>query len=1224
MNTTAEYLWRRAGAALLLLLLPSMPLAAQNFAELETIFFDPALEAAEHDAYVAKLVAVIERDPASPEAWVALERAQNLHGELADTRPLFEALRRLAADGFARCGVNADAFVAAYESVARDYDAEPSWRKPVQAWDGLTECAWIGPFAEGETAHDDRFPPEVVCDFTREYKGAFGPVSWQKMRPPAEPGRALLLHDQARFTGSGYYVAYSLVSGSEKEVVIKPAFHCPGRVWLGGTLLCDADTRARDLPELWLPATLKRGRNLLLIKLSGLSMLEVRVRTPNGLLVEDLVCGAPDASLVPVSILAGSAIHANPSTPQITALDKGVAADARQGALLKLARSAACSANGLRVRAAELIEAAHAELPGEPLMALHYLESIEDSPLNSSGDKRRMRHETLDSLLERDPALLPALMLRAQDMSSDERWQDAADLLDRALTAAPRNWRVQLARAELFRRARWPAQWLEALNAARELAPRAIPVLEALDHFWAMRGASHAQAALHREMLASMPARRNSLASLSGLLLRTAEVDEALKLTRTWTALDPGASFALSRMAALHLCNGKVAEACAIYDQMAAHTARPEQLFNQAAQACLSMGDEERGAHYLARALAASQGEHDARRQLGRMRGNSEDFWTPYAMPWEEVQKIELTRAQFPRADSALILDESIDLFFEGGSSISYVHQVRKILTQGGVDARGRQSVPGELVAARTIKPDGTVLEPITFSGRQMEFPGVSVGCLVDLCWISKRPPGPWRVPVGQRFYFSDNGFDEPFAVSRYVVLAPASLPLPVFSHRIEPGEFKQRESGGLIVRTWDVRRPSHPQAESFAPSALETIPWIEFKHARGWESKARQVAERGLGMTRGETELIRERAAQITAGAASDEARARAIYAWVNANLTTQGDAGNAHQALKALAGDREELFVALCHAAGVKLGFAAADFAPEYRSHSNSEPPGLDWAGIGESDFDLFLVTVPGDDGRPIYLTLDERLRPFGALPSSRSRAPVITWRGGRATTGRLPGIDAGLDRFENRATIELQAGGGAVVKGSLTYTGERAWQPKDAFRTVPLDQQREFFEQQMPSYMPGLELEDYTTPGLDTPGTPFVRSYTGKVDGMARRRGAGLAMDIPVERLGQLLSVLVGTEERSAPLVLSFDYNILNEVRVVPPPGWRFKALPENLEYPTAPLVFSAQYSLEEGVLVIRRSLDLGPGRIEPVGYRGLVRQIAAIKDNEETLLELERAP
>jgi tetratricopeptide (TPR) repeat protein len=938
--------------------------------------------------------------------------------------------------------------------------------------------------------------------------------------------------------------------------------------------------------------------------------------------VVGLVCASPDAITPAVAVSGGPAAQGAFAPRQIAALLGKVGADAKQNVLLHLALAQGYAANGLDIQAAENMEAALAEMPALPLLRLHYIAGLDGSPLHSGGDKRRIRTEMLDALLAENAAMIPALVLRAQDYVRDDRWQDAADLLDRALKAAANDWRVQLARAEMFARADWEAERFDALHAARKLAPQALPVLSALSGFWSSRNSAAKQIELQREILALTPASRNALAGLSGLLLRTGNTEESMKLTRAWATLDPGSGYVQSRMAALLLAAGKLPEACAIFDALAERTARPGSDLDDAAEACFQQGDEARGAQYLQRVLETSPDAHSARRQLQRIRGESEDFWTKYAVPFEEAQKVELTRAQFPRADSALLLDESIDYFFEDGSSIAYIHQVRKILTQGGVDARGKDRVRGELVSARTVQPDGKVLEPITYGGGQIEFPGLKIGSLVDLCWVERRMSNPYRVPGGQQFYFSDNEFSEPFAISRYVVIAPRSLPLEYFQHNLKPGEFTATPEGGMVVRTWDVRRPTHPQAEAFAPSTLETIPWIECVLARGWEAKARQVADRGLGMLNGVTALIRDKAAEITAGQETDEAKARAIYAWVNEKLTTQGDASNAHQALKALAGDREDLFAALCSAAGVKFGFAAAHHAPEFREHSNTQAPGLDFAGLRGSDFDLFLFVVQGNDGAPIYLDLSARMRPFGYLGSDRSGAPLISWRDGRSEIGRLPALASGGERIENRMTIHLKADGGARVEGMVAIHGERAWGGKEALRTMPQDDQRQILQRELAGTLPGVDMEDYATPGLETPGAPLTREFKGAVAAMARKRGAGLAMGQPVTRLGQLLSVLVGTPERNAPIVISFNYRMRDEIRVVPPEGWRFKAKPEDLVYPTAPFVVSAKYALEDGVLVIRRSLDLGPGRIEPVGYQQLTKQVRTLAQNEETRLELEK--
>src|SRR5690606_13617889 len=170
--------------------------------------------------------------------------------------------------------------------------------------------------------------------------------------------------------------------------------------------------------------------------------------------------------------------------------------------------------------------------------------------------------------------------------------------------------------------------------------------------------------------------------------------------------------------------------------------------------------------------------------------------------------------------------------------------------------------------------------------------------------------------------------------------------------------------AGELLVRTWDVRNPRLPEQEQFMPSPLEVIPWIECVRPRDWRERARQVADDGLrqGM---DTPLSRETAAALAKEFDTDEDKGRNSYTWPTARFTTLGDAWNAHQALKSGAGEREELFISLCAAAGIRLGFAAADPPAAYKRPPEESLPRPHWAYPHKEDFETFYVVVRGNDG-------------------------------------------------------------------------------------------------------------------------------------------------------------------------------------------------------------------------------------------------------------------
>jgi hypothetical protein len=618
--------------------------------------------------------------------------------------------------------------------------------------------------------------------------------------------------------------------------------------------------------------------------------------------------------------------------------------------------------------------------------------------------------------------------------------------------------------------------------------------------------------------------------------------------------------------------------------------------------------------------LAVAPDSHDVRRWLMRMNGQSDAFWTNWALPMSEVLKREVKPADYPKCASVLLLDEQVQVVYADGSAQHYVHQVRKILTQDGVDLHGKAHPDGEIVAARTIQPDGTVLEPVTFRGNDVEFPAVKVGSLLDIAFIANTEENPWRSVASARFYFADQTLAEPFLISRTVLVAPSGMIPDIRYHNMgaNPQPEVQRQ-GPLTIRIWDVRDAQFKEREPFMCSALEFIPWLEFTQARDWRVRARELAEAALPLLR-TTKAITAFAAELTRNCKTDEAKARAIYTWVNSTLTTEGDSRNAHQALKAKAGDRQKTFAALCFAAGVKLGFAFVDAPPAYRGGEVEALPAPDWAGPGETDFKKLHFVVHGENGARLFINLDVRLRPFGVYSQRLDGAPAILWQDGQYALITLPGGEAGRDGFHNRTRIEIAADGSAKVVGAIETRGERSYSLKDLVRKQSVEDRARELQEQLSDQFAGFEADECTFPDLDKVGTPLTRAFKGKVAGLAPLTAGKLVFALPLEKYGPLLSALVNKDKRDFDLVLDFDLCQTDELRIKPPEGWTFDKVPSDVLLPCAPLSYSLIFALDAGELVVRRTVQLGPGRVPVNAYADFVRQIRALSKGEDITLRL----
>ncbi len=1217
--------------AALLLLAPACLSAQQAETELkayERVFLDPALLTADYDAHLQTLLSVMEQEPASGPAVAALRRALKLEDQCATMKPLYNWLEARAREDFKGCGPDSGDYVQAYIELARKYAPDLLWHEVARKHCGITQWAFIGPFLEGSTtAHDDAFSPEVMLDFDASCAGAFGDMRWGPLRHDNPLSSRVDLWTQQRWSGAGYYLCTALVSDSDRELYLRLETPGSAKLWLNGEYLLNVDARNQDWPLLRLPLQLKRGRNLLLVKVSGLNAVSAWLRTRDGAIPGGVVAVTPKAGDARLPVKGGTPKlqdHATIESGRLgTLYDAAITLGGKYPGIAELAAIAAYSAHSMSWRMGEALDRARAALPDVPLAQLEVLRSLDSSPLHSASDRRRVRVEITGRLLAADPALLPAVFEKAKLLAEDQRFRDAASVLEKARESHADNWRISLALADVYKDADWRSEWLRELRRnAGSPARDAIPVLRATVRHYATYHELANRAAVERRLLELLPGDRDAMLGLCQTHLRTGESADALKLARQLAAADPGNNGMLENLAEVLVANGRLDDAVQVYEQLAKRSARPEEYWQDAARACLQLGHEAPALGLLERSLDAAPGLHGTRRQLQRMRGESEDFWSSHALTWQEVMKHDVSSAQFPRADSALILDESIELVYPDGSSINYVHTVRKILTQDGVDERGKERIPGELFTARTILTDGTVLEPITQADGLVEFPGVKVGCYLDVAYLTRSDGGPHGTLDSNRFYFNDTELRSPFAISRWVLIAPEKLRLNFVYHNMTPQDagvtVTQMKQGGNVVRVWDVRSPNHPEYEPFMPTPLEFIPWVEAVIAHDWRERARRAGNEGLRDTR-VTALIRARAEQLTKGLSDDRTKAEAIYRWVNAAFTAEGEAWNAHQALNAGAGDRKQVFIALCSAAGIKLGFALADLAPPYKMVDPEDLSRPRWNHPRDTDFDHFLCVV-WDGGKPVFIDMANRLRPFGALSGRLSRAPAVLWHDHAYELIHLPGGDREADRFENRTHVALAADGSGKLTGSITIRGERAYGLKETLRNTPYEQQCQQLEEEVAAAYPGFTVDECRFPQLAEVTEPLLREFDGSVKGMARVQGDALTLELPGEKLGRLLSALVSLERRRFDLVLDFDLVQTDELRIKPPPGYAFTGIPDALLFPTAPLEYSMQFRMEAGELVMTRKLVIGPGRLLPADYADVVEQVKLIRAAEAVKLKL----
>lgn len=1180
------------------------------------VFEDPALLELDYDAHLSNLLTYIKQNPADPNALAALYRAKDMDKQLRSNKPLFDMLQKLAEDDFRTCGQNSDDFVKIYAKLAEEYDITLSWQPVKQRWLGVRKWLYVGPFAENiAPAHVDFFPPEARFDAAATYDGAFGQIGWQAAQFTDPLSDEVNLDLQSRWSGYGYYLATSIIAAKDIKAVLQIDAGSAGKIWINGQPLAEIDTRLRRYPVLGLPVNLKCGTNLVLIKVSGVGNLSMKVRGESGRPLEWAVASLPSKPHV---------IESKPF-PSHSLLPSTLRED-----ILKheLTAPTIILEHNMRERGYELLETIlERELACEkpnPYLLLNVLARLDDSPLHSGPSKRKLTRTIIETLEQIKGAENVTIFHQAKVLADNEQIKEATASFRKLTKSLPNAFQPWLELAKLYEEVDWRAEWKYSMTQATRLAPDSMALASQWEDFYSSKRNTAGEIEVDRRYLKTHPASSNTLLSLCMNLQRTGKPEEALKYARRATLVDPGSDFALERLAQSLILTGNTDEALEIYEQLAKRNPRPEGPLYAAASQCLKLGMDEKAVALLKRVLQYSPGRHDARRELKLLTGQDYGFWKRDASKWsrtEKWRKYDIKAEDFPRADSALILDELIQWVYKDGSSISYVRQVRKILTQDGVDARGKERVRGELVLARTIKADGTELEPITQNGGLLEFPGVEIGCYIDIAYLLHTLPNPNNKLPGDIFYFMDQNLSEPFGLSRWVIYNEGK-PLQ-FIVRNNDGrlQHKLKQSSGFERHEWIREYPEHPQVEPYMPSPLEFIPWIECTDVHDWHNRARQAADYGLRRCRHTTKLLKK-ALELIATKTTDTEKAKAIYGWVNANIKTRGSTWNAHQTLTDLAGDRERLFIALCAAAKIDMGFAYIDRAQPLKLPDIERTARPSWMYHSDNDYSDFYIVVRDELGKRTWISMEHRLCPFGEISANISNAPAMLFEDGRYNLSRVPGQNTLDDRFESHLHLVLNADGSADVSGKLIFLGEKSWPAKETLSRTSEEDRNRSLSSEVSIQVPGFIAKELSHPELEIIGQPLTRKYKGKTEQLAEAKGDELSLALPLEKFGSLLSVLVATENRKHDLEISFHMNQYDVLRITPPKGYSFTSLPKSLMYPTAPLEYAFEVSMDGQDLVIRRSLNLGPGRFYPSNYADLQKQVSQIRKAEDTRITLKK--
>jgi len=1075
---------------------------------------------------------------------------------------------------------------------------------------GVAEASLVGPLSPFHVlAWDEQDPVSKAGSLTGPISSPFGPLPVRTLRAPdgrldlgGEPGEGdlYLLAFDAEVAEPGAYVVRS-VSGTSHQVLLNGTPLMERRGWERATSTVSA--RAVDLPA---------GKHRFLIRqfkagTSGVltfSLLRADGR-PSG------VRFTPASGPPPRAWGQGSG--GSEETPGVypTTESLKVALQEEAGDLLATVLAVRDGLGRDPDGARRLMSAVEANTPA--LLALRAEAAAGDRTVPTKVARGRATRD-LEAVLAKDPGHVAARLMRADLFLDDGQAAPALEALKAVdTTQGPVSHHVFLLRARAALALDVEALAEESLAAALEAQPglcealglqynlaRRRDAVERGDTLveaqrgcpgTAAREAEHARtrgdmetaAKLYTDLLARDPSSVSTGTSLANLHVALRRYDDATAVLRALTKVWPRNADLVKRMADVREYAGQPAEALALREK----------------------------------ALAMEGEDLSLRRAVERAKTGRE-LLQEHAIDGREAIRAYEAEPITGGSAAVFVLDAAAVRVYPDGSIVNRIHTVQKALEQSGVQDIAEVNVPrgAQVLALRTLKADGRVLEPENIEGKDtVSLPGVQVGDYVEVEYLlAEGPRGPAQPGfAASAFYFQIA--NQPNAWTTYTVVAPKGSGMKVDAHGMKAPAPKV--NGDVEVFHYEARRVPPFIAEPDAPpSGNEYLPFVMVgAGATGNDGLVRiygDVFQDRWKLT-AEVESFALKAAEGKTGLEA----VMALHAAVMQRFSGR-DAGLGQSAASTLSQDRGSRLMVM------KAGLDALKIPSRVvaiRTFSTDPAPYL-FPQDSLLPFAALRVEAPGS--APVWVDTSVRFGPFGELPE-----PAM---GGREAY-LLPEPGRSLEKVQTpplketpgkqvRLSLQLAADGTLTGKGEETYSGFEAAQIAEAFSQLSAESRNQALQGAVARYFGGAALSSVKLDHQEQVGAPFVLRYEFTVPRFGRLEGDRRMALGPLTFPAQLGRRYVQLSTRSTPLYIDTTEATRTQVTLEMPKGWKLADPQASLKVENAFGGFTRAEKQEGGTLTINESLRLPRTRVAPKQYEqfsGFTGDVDLIQTRELVLVK-----
>jgi hypothetical protein len=545
------------------------------------------------------------------------------------------------------------------------------------------------------------------------------------------------------------------------------------------------------------------------------------------------------------------------------------------------------------------------------------------------------------------------------------------------------------------------------------------------------------------------------------------------------------------------------------------------------------------------RALTLDGSDLSLRRTVERTRTGKE-ILADFAIDGRKALKDFDARGSNVEGSSVLVVDAAATRAWADGSMVDRVHTVERVLDQSAVARVAEVQVPqgAQVLALRTLRADGTVLEPESLDKDTVSLPGVGVGDAVEFEYLLAHPARRAASPgwTAGAFYFQVGGVADDWAT--YAVMAPRGSGMTVDAHNM-PTPSVKTEGGQDVLRAEVRGAPALVPEPNAPPSGTEQLPFLVVGAGDTGPGGLLTATGDALSARAQRTFEVEAFARAAAAGKSGLEA-VRALYAAVMDRIPGR-DSGLGLSAASTLAQDRGSRLW-LLKAALESEGFPAR--LAMVRTFA-TDPNPYRFPNEALFPYVCLRVEVPGRE--PVWLDTVIRYGPFGLLPeqAANGREAYLLPEPGRPLVAlKTPAQQPGWARGEARPG----AGGGQDAqrrraRGVQRLRGGAA--RRDPGR-VSNEQRDQALQQALSRYFGGAQLSDLRLDVKRAVGAPLSLRYHFVAPRFARVDEGRMTLG-PLTYPAQVGRRYVTVGTRRSPLFIDSTEQNVSHVTLRLPPGW-----------------------------------------------------------------------